>query len=110
MDCLFCKIINKEIPAKVVYEDDGILAFNDINPRAPVHVLFIPKKHIDSLRDVKDEDEKLLGKMFLTISKAAKSLGIDKDGYRIEIANGKNAGQEVMHMHFHLLGGWKSND
>jgi histidine triad (HIT) family protein len=104
-DCLFCKILNKEIPAEVVYEDEEILAFKDINPKAPVHLLFIPKKHIETINDINESDASLIGKMLLRIKETAKKKGIDKDGYRVVLNCNKNAGQEVFHIHAHLLGG-----
>ena len=103
--CLFCKIINKEIPAKIVYEDDEILAFEDINPMAPVHILVIPKKHIETLNDIKEEDEKLIGKVYSVIGKIAKEKEIETSGYRVVANCNKDAGQEVFHIHFHLMGG-----
>lgn len=105
MDCIFCKIANKEIPATIVYEDDYVLAFKDLNPVAPQHVLIIPKKHIASLNDLSQEDEVLMGKVILVASKLAKKLGIDDAGYRIVSNCGKNGGQTVGHIHYHLLGG-----
>ncbi len=105
--CLFCKIIAGEIPSKKVYEDDDIFAFEDINPTAPVHILVIPKKHIETLNDIKEEDEKLIGKIYTKISEIAKEKGIAEDGYRVISNCNKNGGQEVFHIHFHLLGGRK---
>lgn len=106
-DCLFCKIVKGEIPPKKVYEDEGILAFYDVNPRAPVHVLFIPKEHFESLREVREEHENLLGSMLLKIAETARNLKIDKSGYKVLISTGKEAGQEIFHLHMHLMGGWK---
>ncbi len=105
-DCLFCKIINGEIPSEKVYEDDEILAFKDINPKAPVHILIIPKKHISSAMEIKENDESLIGKIFTVIAKIAKEQKLD-NGYRIINNCGEDGGQEVMHLHFHLLGGKK---
>ncbi len=107
MDCLFCKIINKEIPSQIVYEDDDILAFNDIAPKAPVHILIIPKKHIDSHAQLMEEDTELLGKIHMVIKKLAVEKGISESGYRVVINCGEDGGQEVKHLHFHLLGGRK---
>ena len=104
-DCLFCKIIKGEIPSKKVYEDENVLAFHDINPAAPIHILVIPKKHITKLTDLKEEDEALVGKIFATINKIAKQEGFEEDGFRVITNCGKNGGQEVMHLHFHILGG-----
>jgi histidine triad (HIT) family protein len=106
-DCLFCKIFKKEINSKIVYEDKEIMAFEDINPQAPVHILIIPRKHIESLNDIKEEDEILLGKMFTVAKKLAKEKGISEDGYRTVFNTNKNAGQAVFHLHLHLLGGRK---
>ena len=103
---MFCKIINEEIPTNKVYEDDEILAFKDINPKAPVHILVIPKKHISSAKEIKEEDEALIGKMFTVINKIAKEFDLE-NGYRIVNNCGEDGGQEVMHLHFHLLGGKK---
>ena len=105
-NCLFCKIINGEIPANKVYEDDEILAFKDINPKAPVHILVIPKKHISSAKDIKEEDEALIGKMFTVINKIADEFDL-QNGYRIVNNCGEDGGQEVKHLHFHLIGGRK---
>ena len=107
MDCIFCKIINKEISAEIVYEDDEIIGFRDINPVAPVHILVIPKKHISSLVDLKEEDEKVIGKIYSVINKIAKEQGILEKGYRVIINCGDDGGQVVKHIHFHLLGGKK---
>lgn len=105
MDCIFCKIANKEIPSTIVYEDEDVIAFNDLNPEAPVHILVIPKKHIESLRAASAEDQQLLGKVMLTIAKIAEQQGIAKDGYRVVTNCGEQGGQTVMHLHFHLMGG-----
>ncbi len=104
-DCLFCKIIKGEIPSSKVYEDDEILAFKDIAPAAPVHILVIPKKHIKSLVELEKEDEALVGKIYTVINKIAKEQGVSESGYRVIVNCGKDAGQEVMHLHFHLLAG-----
>ena len=104
-DCVFCKIIKGEIPSSKVYEDDDVLAFHDINPAAPIHILVIPKKHISKLTDLKPEDEALIAKIYSTINKIAKQEGFKEDGFRVITNCGKNAGQEVMHIHFHILGG-----
>lgn len=105
-NCLFCKIINGEIPSNKVYEDEEILAFKDIKPLAPIHILIIPKKHISSANDLKEEDEKVIGKIFTVINKLAEEFKLD-NGYRIINNCGEDGGQEVMHLHFHLLGGKK---
>ena len=106
-DCLFCKIIKKEIPSTIVYEDEEILAFRDINPVAPVHVLVIPKKHISSLVDLKPEDETLVGRIYSVINKIAKQENIFESGFRVVVNCGEDGGQEVKHLHFHLIGGKK---
>ena len=106
-DCIFCKIINKEIPSNIVYEDNEILAFRDINPVAPVHILVIPKKHISSLVDLKENDEILVGKIYTVINKIAKQEDIDEKGFRVIVNCGEDGGQEVKHLHFHILGGKK---
>lgn len=105
-NCLFCKIIKGEIPSNKVYEDDEILAFKDINPVAPVHILVIPKKHISCAKDLKEDDEALIGKIFTVINKIANEFKLE-NGYRIVNNCGEDGGQEVMHLHFHLLGGKK---
>lgn len=105
--CLFCKIIKGEIPGKFVYKNKDLVAFHDINPKAPVHVLIVPMKHLESLREVKEKDRQLLGELMLAAQKIAVKLGIAKDGYRIVVNNGQAAGQLVFHLHVHLLGGWK---
>lgn len=104
-DCLFCKIINKEIPSTIVYEDEDIMAFKDINPVAPVHILIVPKKHMDSIKDMKREDEPLIGKIYSVINKIAEEQGVAEKGYRVITNSGKDSGQEVMHLHFHLIAG-----
>ncbi len=106
-DCLFCKIIKGEIPSNKVYEDDEILAFHDINPAAPIHILVIPKKHIDSLAKIEKEDEILIGKIYGVINKIAEEKGFKDEGYRVIVNCGENGGQEVMHLHFHILAGTK---
>lgn len=104
-NCLFCKIIQGEIPCDKVYEDEEILAFYDIHPAAPIHILVIPKKHMDSLAQMEQEDEKLIGRIYTVINQIAEEKGFKQDGYRVIVNCGKNGGQEVMHLHFHLLAG-----
>ena len=104
-DCVFCKIIKGEIPSDKVYEDEEILAFKDINPAAPIHILVIPKKHIPSLVELEQGDEEIIGKIYIVINKIAKEQGIDNKGFRVIVNCGKDGGQEVNHLHFHLLGG-----
>lgn len=104
-DCIFCKIVNKEIPSEVLYEDESILAFKDINPVAPVHVLVIPKKHIISVNDLIEQDAQLIGTMFIVMKKLAAQLGVAESGYRIVTNIGPDGGQVVGHLHYHLIGG-----
>ena len=107
MDCLFCKIINKDIKSKEVYEDDKVFAFEDINPQAPLHVLIVPRKHFANLNDMKEEDEGLVGHMLSTAAKIAKEKGVAEKGYRTVFNTNSDAGQEVFHIHLHVLGGRK---
>jgi histidine triad (HIT) family protein len=104
-DCLFCKIAKKETPADIVYEDEEILAFKDIHPIAPVHILVIPKKHISSIVEVKEEDTELMGKIIVAAKKIADELDISKDGYKLLFRVRRHGGQEVSHIHLHLIGG-----
>ena len=106
-DCLFCKIVNKEIPSTIVYEDDEILAFKEINPIEPVHILVIPKKHFNDISEITEKDANLIAKIHLVINKIAKEQGIADTGYRIINNCKEDAGQEVKHLHFHLIGGKK---
>jgi len=103
--CVFCKIVNGELPAKVVYEDELIMAFHDINPQRKIHVLIIPKKHIPSLNEITPEDKDLMGHLLVKVPEIAKKLGIAENGYRLIVNTGKHGGQEIYHIHFHLLGG-----
>ena len=102
-DCIFCKIIHREIPSKLVYEDEQVFAFDDIKPRAPHHILIIPKRHIATLNDV--DDESLLGHIMLTAKQLAKKLNLDEKGYRVVMNCNADGGQEVYHIHLHLFGG-----
>jgi histidine triad (HIT) family protein len=104
MDCIFCKIINKEIPAKILYEDEFTLAFYDISPKAPTHFLVIPKLHISSLDHISSENSFVLSKVFETITKQAQELNLE-NGYRVVSNCGADAGQTVEHIHFHILAG-----
>ena len=106
-NCVFCKIIKGEIPSNKVYEDEEILAFKDINPAAPIHILVIPKKHIASLVDMKEGDEILISKIYTVINKIAQDIGIDKKSYRAIVNCGENGCKKVTHLHFHLLAGKK---
>ena len=104
MATIFTKIINREIPASIVYENDKVLAFKDINPQAPIHILVIPKKEIPTINDIKEEERELIVEMFLAIAKIAKDLGIAEEGYRVITNCNEYGGQEVFHIHFHLIG------
>ena len=106
-DCIFCKIINKQIPSEIVYEDEEIIAFKDIQPVAPIHILVVPKKHISSVMELNKEDAELVGKIYFVIKKLAVEFNVEKEGFRIVTNCGENAGQTVKHIHFHLLGGKK---
>jgi histidine triad (HIT) family protein len=103
-DCIFCKIIAGEIPSQKVYDDEGVFAFRDIDPKAPTHILIIPKKHIPRLVDIQEADEPLMGHILLAATHIARSEGIG-EGFRLTINNGEQAGQAVFHIHFHLMGG-----
>ncbi|OFW20345.1 MAG: histidine triad nucleotide-binding protein [Acidobacteria bacterium RIFCSPLOWO2_02_FULL_65_29] len=105
MNCLFCKIINREIPSSIVYEDDRLLAFNDINPQAPTHVLVIPKKHVESLNDLQPGDDELIGELVRRAAAIAGERGIAAGGFRTVFNTNRDAGQTVFHVHLHLLGG-----
>ena len=104
-DTIFGKIIRGEVPSEKVYEDDDVLAFEDINAAAPTHILVIPKKHIVNLFDAEEDDAALLGKLMLTAKKVAKEQGLEDDGFRLVVNNGKGVGQTVFHLHIHILGG-----
>lgn len=104
-DCIFCKIINQEIPSEKVYEDENVYAFKDIEPQASIHVLVIPKKHISSVNDLNEENIDAVKNVFLAINKIAKKLNIAEKGYRVITNTGEGAGQTVKHLHYHLLAG-----
>ncbi len=106
-ECLFCKIVKKEIPAEMVYEDKKLIAIKDIHPQAPVHLLVIPKKHISTLLDLSEEDKELIGHIYLAANRLAKKKSTAQCGFRIVANCGPDSGQEVFHIHFHLLGGRK---
>ena len=106
-NCLFCKIADGQIPSDIVYQDEDVVAFRDIHPQAPVHILIIPRRHIPSIADVTPEDGPLLVIVFSVAAKLAHKLGVDEGGYRIVSNVGPDAGQSVFHLHFHLLGGRK---
>lgn len=104
-DCLFCKIRDGEIPCKVIFEDDDVLAFHDVNPQAPIHLLVIPKKHISTVNDLAESDESIMGKMFTVAKNIAAQEGVSEDGYRLVVNCNRKAGQTVFHIHMHLLAG-----
>ena len=106
MDCIFCNIINKEMPADVLYEDDKFVAFKDVKPSAPVHILIVPKEHIASINDLDKKHCGMIGDMFLLAKKLAEEQGIS-DGYKLAFNTGRKGGQSVDHLHSHLKGGWK---
>ncbi len=105
MECIFCNIADKTMKADIIYENDKVIAFNDASPKAPHHVLIIPRKHIATLNDITDEDTHLIGYMFQTAKKIAANLGIAEKGYRTLINCNKEGGQAVYHLHLHLIGG-----
>ena len=105
MNCLFCKIISREIPSSIVYEDDHVLAFNDINPQAPTHVLVVPKRHIETLNDLKPSDDQIVGELARRAAAIASDNGISASGFRTVFNTNRDAGQTVFHIHLHLLGG-----
>ena len=105
-DCIFCKIAQKEIPSNLVYEDDQVVAFKDLEPQAPVHVLVIPKKHVESVLAFTEEDKDLAAHILVdVIPQLARELGVDEKGFRVVTNTGEEGGQSVKHLHFHLLGG-----
>ncbi|MET0065963.1 MAG: histidine triad nucleotide-binding protein [Candidatus Thiodiazotropha sp.] len=104
-ECLFCKFVSGEIAPDIVYQDDDVLAFRDINPQSPTHVLVIPKRHIPTLNDLSAQDAELVGKLYLTAKQVAAAEGIDESGYRTVMNCNEEAGQTVFHIHLHLLGG-----
>jgi len=106
-DCIFCKIVSRESPADIVYEDDDSIAFKDINEQAPIHILLIPKKHIRSVVEIEEEDLQLIGHLVSVASKIADQTGISEKGFRLVLNTGLESGQSVWHIHIHLLGGRK---
>jgi histidine triad (HIT) family protein len=104
-DCLFCRIVDREIPASIVYEDDRVLAFNDINPQGPTHVLVIPKRHIATLNELSPGDDPLVGELVRRAAAIAKERGLSANGYRMVVNTNREAGQTVFHIHVHLIGG-----
>ncbi len=105
MSTIFTKIIEREIPASIVYENEKVLAFKDINPQAPIHILVVPKKEIPTVNDIKAEDRELIGEMYLAIGEITKELGVQEDGYRVITNCNQYGGQEVFHLHFHIMAG-----
>ena len=110
MDCIFCKIVAGEIPSDILYRDDEVIAFRDINPVAPTHLLIIPGKHIPAVTDMSETDSSLIGHMVNVANQLAKSEGVAEDGYRLVINCGQYGGQLVQHLHMHLIGGRKLTD
>ncbi|OPJ55610.1 histidine triad nucleotide-binding protein [Alkalithermobacter paradoxus] len=106
-NCIFCKIVNGELPSSKVYEDDKVLAFKDINPQAPVHILVIPKKHYDSIIDIDDSEMDIVAHVHVVINKVAREMGVAQTGFRIINNCGEDGCQEVKHIHYHILGGKK---
>lgn len=104
-NCIFCKIVSKEIPAKIFQETEDVLAFEDVNKIAPIHILIVPKKHIKSMNEITNEQEKIISEMFLVARDLAKELKISENGYKLLIRTGVDGGQEVPHLHLHLIGG-----
>jgi histidine triad (HIT) family protein len=107
MDCIFCKIIDGEIPSDIIYRDEEVIAFRDISPQAPIHILVVPKKHIDSLTQLDETDYHLIGKIIKVANQLAKEEGVAEKGYRVAINCGEQGGQAVPHLHLHLLAGRK---
>ncbi|TKJ41837.1 histidine triad nucleotide-binding protein [candidate division LCP-89 bacterium B3_LCP] len=105
MDCIFCNITKGAIPADILHRDDDVMAFKDINPKAPVHILIIPIKHIETVLDLSDEDNALIGKMVMVANQLAEKEGIDENGFRLVFNCREHGGQEVYHLHLHLMGG-----
>ena len=105
MDCLFCKILNGDIPADIIYQDDDVIGFKDVNPQAPTHVLFIPRKHIATVNDLTEQDAVLVGKLYLAAKTVANESGFAEEGYRLVMNCNAGAGQTVFHIHLHMLAG-----
>lgn len=104
-NCIFCKIVRGEVPSRKVYEDDWVMAFHDINPQAPVHVLVIPKRHLRNVMDLTEGDGELVARLLAAVRQVAREQGVAESGFRLIANTGPNAGQEVHHLHFHILGG-----
>ncbi len=107
-ECIFCKIIDKKLPADIFFENEKIIVFKDTKPKAPVHLLILPKEHIVSVDKVEEKDKDILGSLLLVAKEVAKEVGINDMGYKLTINVGEGAGQEVPHLHIHLLGGWEN--
>jgi len=108
MDCIFCSIIEKKAPAEIIYEDESSIVIKNIRPLAPIHLLVIPRKHIPSVNDIREADKDLVGGLFLSAQKATEKINIKEIGYKLAVNVGKGGGQEIDHLHIHLLGGWQS--
>lgn len=106
-DCLFCKIVNREIPSEFLYEDDAYVVFKDINPAAPVHLLLVPKKHIRSINDLNPEEGDVISGLFMVAKEMAREQGVNESGYKLLFNVEKGGGQEIFHLHLHLIGGWQ---
>jgi len=106
-DCIFCKIINSEIPTEFLYEDEKLVVFKDINPLAPIHLLLVPKKHIRSINDLDESDTTIVSDLIMTARDMAEKMSVNKSGYRLFFNVEKGGGQEVFHLHLHLIGGWE---
>jgi len=104
-DCLFCKILSGDIPADIVYESDSAIAFRDVNPQAPTHVLVIPRKHVATINDLDEDDQEIVGSLYLAAKEIARAEGISEEGYRAVMNCNEGAGQSVFHIHLHVLGG-----
>ncbi len=107
-DCLFCQIANKKEEADIIYEDEEVIAFENIRPLAPTHALIIPKKHISTVNDIKKEDKELIGHLWSVMKVVADKKNVKESGYKVAVNVGEGGGQEVFHLHYHLLGGWNS--
>jgi len=106
-DCLFCKIVNREIPSEFLFEDDAYVVFKDINPAAPVHLLLVPKKHIRSINDLSPEEGDVISGLFMVAKEMAREQGVNESGYKLLFNVEKGGGQEIFHLHLHLIGGWQ---
>ncbi len=108
--CIFCKIANKEAPADVVYENDKVIVFKNIRPSTPIHLLAIPRKHIASVNEMKEEDKEIIGELFLAAKEATNKLGVKRSGYKLAVNVEKGGGQEIFHLHLHILSGWTKDE